>query len=91
MPSSKRTLCIEPQAASLTRASYATAAQTFKFNGPVIQRYGYEIAAIFAIKLPLLLLLWFVVIRPWPHDPAVAADSVARSYSVTSQVAPHGD
>jgi hypothetical protein len=70
-------------------ANSPTTTRAFSFNGAVSRRYGYEIAGIIAIKLPLLLLLWLVVIRPWPHDPANAALSVARSYSISSRVAPH--
>ncbi len=62
--------------------------EPFRFSGPVGRRYGLEIAGIFAIKLPLLLLLWFVAIRPSTPAPDAAINSVARMYGYSQMAKP---
>ncbi len=56
--------------------------QTGLFSGALGRRYGGEIAALLTLKLALLLVLWLVCIRPWPHSADAARQSVARMYAI---------
>lgn len=54
------------------------------------RRYGWEIGLVVVLKLALLLVLWFVVIKPWlrPTAPAV---SVVRQFYEPAQPASNRD
>ena len=44
------------------------------------RRYGVEIGVIIVVKLALLVLLWFVFIKPWPRPETPAARVVQQLY-----------
>jgi hypothetical protein len=45
------------------------------------RRYGWEIALIIAVKLMLLIVLWFVFIKPWPPATTPPAAVVHQYYA----------
>jgi hypothetical protein len=54
------------------------------------RRYGWEICLVVAVKLALLLVLWFVFIKPWlrPIAPAV---SIVRQFYEPAPLPSHHD
>jgi hypothetical protein len=46
------------------------------------RRYGWEIALIIVVKLMLLIVLWFVFIKPWPRPATPPAAVVHEFYAV---------
>jgi hypothetical protein len=44
------------------------------------RRYAWEIAVVIVMKLALLLLLWFVFIKPWGHPATPVASTVQQIY-----------
>ena len=44
------------------------------------RRYGMEIALIILVKLALLVVLWFVFIKPWPRPETPPATVVQQLY-----------
>jgi hypothetical protein len=53
------------------------------------RRYAWEIALIVAVKLALLLILWFAIIKPWPHPTATPSTVVRQLYAPMSPPAHH--
>lgn len=53
------------------------------------RRYGWEIALIIVVKLVLLIVLWLVFIRPWPHLAAPPAAVVHQLYSPAAPAVHH--
>ena len=47
-------------------------------------RYGKEIALIIVVKLLLLMVLWFVFIKPWPRPATSPANTVQQFYLPTA-------
>jgi hypothetical protein len=50
------------------------------------RRYGREIAAIVILKLVLLMLLWFVFIKPWPRPATPRAADLRQIYTPAAAV-----
>jgi hypothetical protein len=53
------------------------------------RRYAWELGAIIVVKLALLVLLWFVFIKPWPRQPAAPQITVQQLYMPTAPPARH--
>jgi hypothetical protein len=64
-------------------------AQKFRFGNQTGKRYGLEILGIFAIKLPLLLVIWLLFIQPWSHSAQDAQVAVARIYRIAGVTPSH--
>lgn len=64
-----------------TATTAEPARQEYLFSAGLGHRYGLDIGVIFLIKLPLLLLLWLLVIRPFVQSPASIGRSITRIYS----------
>jgi hypothetical protein len=45
------------------------------------RRYGWELAFIIAAKVVLLMVLWFVFIKPWPSTATPPATAVQQFYT----------
>ena len=45
------------------------------------RRYGWELALIIAVKVVLLIVLWFVFIKPWPRTATPPAAAVQQFYT----------
>ena len=50
------------------------------FRTPEGRRYGLEIAIIIVVKVALLSVLWFALIKPWPRPAAPPASIVQQFY-----------
>jgi hypothetical protein len=50
------------------------------------RRYGWEIAAIVILKLVLLMVLWFVFIKPWPRPATPRAADLRQIYTPPAPV-----
>jgi hypothetical protein len=50
------------------------------------RRYGREIAAIVILKLVLLMVLWFVFIKPWPRLATPRAVDLRQLYTPAAPV-----
>lgn len=44
------------------------------------RRYAWEIALVIVVKLALLLLLWFVLVKPWVRPATPVASAVQQIY-----------
>ena len=53
------------------------------------RRYGWELALIITVKVALLVVLWFVFIKPWPRAATAPATVVHRLYAPASAAATH--
>jgi hypothetical protein len=53
------------------------------------RRYGWELALIIAVKAALLVVLWFVFIKPWPRAATAPDTVVHRLYAPASAAASH--
>jgi len=53
------------------------------------RRYGWEIALIIVVKLMLLIMLWFLFIKPWPRPATPPAAVVHQFYAPAATAVPH--
>ena len=53
------------------------------------RRYGWELCAIIVVKLVVLVLLWFVFIKPWPRPAAAPQITVQQLYMPSAPAARH--
>jgi hypothetical protein len=53
------------------------------------RRYGWEIGIIIVVKLAVLILLWFVFIKPWPRPATPPAVVVQQLYSPAAPASRH--
>ncbi len=53
------------------------------------RRYGWELALIITVKVALLIVLWFVFIKPWPRAATEPATVVHQFYVPASAAVSH--
>jgi hypothetical protein len=95
----ERTQRLDDTPADVSRNLTTIAAQDSRNVAPLPQhtwfrtleghRYGKEIAVVLAVKLALLLVLWFVVIKPWPRPSTPPSDVVRHLYIPATPVQRH--
>lgn len=59
------------------------------FNTRDGRRYGWEIGCIIVVKVALLVVLWFVFIRPWQRPAMAPATTVQQLYLPSEQTFRH--
>ena len=59
------------------------------FNTRDGRRYGWEIVLVIVLKLALLILLWFVFIKPWQRPATTPVPAMHQLYGPSVQAIRH--